>query len=77
MKHLSIPQFKSQPTACFAPRTRADNRNRCSVIVCADDFCRDKVAMKRVDSVAAEGQSTIVFLGAGGAAVEVDARKVC
>jgi ferredoxin len=45
------------------------------VIVRADDgFCRDKVGAP-VQAVRVEGTSALVFLGAGGHAVEVEARK--
>ena len=40
-----------------------------------DGFCRDKIGTPTGPASAAEGTATVVFLGAGGQAVEVECPK--
>lgn len=52
-------------------------RGRSDVRVRAEEFCRDKIAFPVQQTSTVEGESTLVFLGAGGQSVEVSGKKVC
>lgn len=69
----------SGANAAFAGASVAAKRSRrhSAVVVRADDaFCRDKVSLGGNSAVEVEGTSTVVFLGAGGQQVEIQAPKV-
>ena len=67
--------FVSKPlsgASCRTKTTSLDVRVRAE-----DGFCRDKIAFPvERGAVDIEGESTLVFLGAGGKSVEVTGRKV-
>jgi ferredoxin len=82
MQCMSTQILKPQAPACFAPKAKTTSQSRrkshSSVVVRADslEFCKDKVSLPTGGStVTVEGESTVVFLGAGGTSVDVVARK--
>ncbi|RMZ52439.1 hypothetical protein APUTEX25_000018, partial [Auxenochlorella protothecoides] len=64
------PSISTWPSLGEFPRQQASPRASNG-----EGFCRDKVAMPQKPSGAHEGTCTIVFLGAHGASVEVEAPK--
>lgn len=58
-------------------RSQSTRQRASSLVVRADDgFCRDKINEPKARVGVIEGTSTVVFVGAGGEQIEVQAAKV-
>lgn len=72
----AVLQQQCRITSIRQGRVNRQARAR-NVQVRADDgFCRDKIAFPVEKAEGVEGESTLVFLGANGQKVEVQAQKV-
>lgn len=66
----------SKATGVYGPVVRGGRLGSDIRVRAEDGFCRDKIAFPTTKTEGIEGESTLVFLGAKGEEVEVQAAKV-